>query len=164
MSSSHIFIPSFLFLFHLFPAGLKLTEDGLLIDEKTGEVINEYGATRFDVAVRALQGDFDPPPTVENTERSSGIILDSLLKWPAVYEFQFVLNTNGAVPASLLEEMRAIVAKVCQWEVSPDVCSYKERKGGKFVSLCIPATVRYPELIQKVFQAVEKDDRIIMKY
>ena len=33
-------------------AGLYLNEEGLLVDEKTGEVINEYGATRFDVAVR----------------------------------------------------------------------------------------------------------------
>lgn len=33
-------------------AGLTLNDEGLLVDEKTGEVINEYGATRFDVAVR----------------------------------------------------------------------------------------------------------------
>lgn len=34
--------------------------------------INEMGATRFDVAVRALRGELDPPEWVENTERSSG--------------------------------------------------------------------------------------------
>ncbi len=33
-------------------AGLYVNEEGLLVDEKSGEVINEYGATRFDVAVR----------------------------------------------------------------------------------------------------------------
>lgn len=32
-------------------AGLVLNSEGLLIDEKTGEVINEFGATRFDIAV-----------------------------------------------------------------------------------------------------------------
>jgi hypothetical protein len=33
-------------------AGLKINDEGLLIDETSGQVINEYGATRFDVAVR----------------------------------------------------------------------------------------------------------------
>lgn len=127
-------------------------------------MINEYGANRFDVAVRAMRGDFDPPPTVENTERSSGVLLDSLVQWPAVYDFQFVLKSNGDAPETLLEEFREMVAKICQWEVALEACTVKERKGGKFVSLCIPATVRYPELIQKVFQAVEGDDRILMKY
>jgi hypothetical protein len=32
-------------------AGLSINDQGLLIDEKTGKVINEMGATRFDVAV-----------------------------------------------------------------------------------------------------------------
>lgn len=29
------------------------------------QVINEFGATRFDVAVRALRGELDPPEWVE---------------------------------------------------------------------------------------------------
>lgn len=35
----------------LLASGLVLNSEGLLIDEKTGEVINEFGATRFDIAV-----------------------------------------------------------------------------------------------------------------
>jgi len=35
------------------------------VDTKTGKVINEFGATRFDVAVRALRGELDPAPWVE---------------------------------------------------------------------------------------------------
>ncbi len=47
------------------PAGLQLNEAGLLIDENTGKVVNEMGATRFDVAVKALRGELDPPAWVE---------------------------------------------------------------------------------------------------
>lgn len=40
---------------------LRITENGILIDEKTGKEVNEFGATRWDVAVRALRGELDPP-------------------------------------------------------------------------------------------------------
>jgi putative lipoic acid-binding regulatory protein len=134
------------------------------VDEKTGEVINEYGATRFDVAVRALRGDFDPPPGADNTERAAGLLLDSLVQWPARYDFQFVLRSGGAAPAALTEELRAVVAAACQSDVAPEACTAKERKGGKYVSVTVPCTVRAPQLIQRVFDALEGDDRVIMKY
>lgn len=35
--------------------------DGSLVDEKSSTVINELGATRFDLKVAALRGDLDPP-------------------------------------------------------------------------------------------------------
>jgi hypothetical protein len=47
------------------PAGLVISQEGDLVDTKTGKVINEFGATRFDVAVRALRGELDPEPWVE---------------------------------------------------------------------------------------------------
>ncbi len=45
-------------LCHPVPQGLCISEDGqYLIDSATGKVVNEFGATRFDVAVRgALAG------------------------------------------------------------------------------------------------------------
>lgn len=45
-------------LCHPMPQGLCISEDGqYLIDSATGKVVNEFGATRFDVAVRgALAG------------------------------------------------------------------------------------------------------------
>ena len=47
-------------------AGLRFSKDGQnLIDSKTGQIINDFGATRFDVAVHALRGDFDPPKHAE---------------------------------------------------------------------------------------------------
>ena len=47
-------------------AGLRISKDGQdLIDSKTGQIVNAFGATRFDVAVHALRGDFDPPKHAE---------------------------------------------------------------------------------------------------
>ncbi|GLI66195.1 hypothetical protein VaNZ11_009960 [Volvox africanus] len=69
---------------------LHINEDGFLIDTKTGKVINEMGATRFDVAVRALRGELDPPSWVENSERTPGVILSALYQFPRSYLFQVV--------------------------------------------------------------------------
>lgn len=49
----------------ILPPGLSINDQGLLIDEKSGKVINEFGATRFDVAVTAMRGMLDPPAWVE---------------------------------------------------------------------------------------------------
>ena len=47
-------------------AGLRISKDGQdLVDSKTGHIINAFGASRFDVAVHALRGDFDPPKHAE---------------------------------------------------------------------------------------------------
>ncbi|KAL4520275.1 hypothetical protein Ndes2526B_g01199 [Nannochloris sp. 'desiccata'] len=151
---------------------LKITDQGLLIDEKTGEVINEYGATRFDIKMAALNGQFQPPPSVQDTERSTGLILDSLMHWPATYDFQFVLKTAQgeatSSPAEILEEMRVLVGRICSKEIEVSVCSVKERKGGKYVSVTVPAVVNGPEVIQRVFDTLEEDasfnGRILMKY
>lgn len=153
-------------------ADLKITDQGLLIDEKTGEVINEYGATRFDIKMAALNGQFQPPPSVQDTERSTGLILDSLMHWPATYDFQFVLKTAQgeatSSPAEILEEMRVLVGRICSKEIEVSVCSVKERKGGKYVSVTVPAVVNGPEVIQRVFDTLEEDasfnGRILMKY
>lgn len=45
---------------------IRETKDGsVLVDSTTGKVINDFGATRFDVAVRALRGELDPPSWTE---------------------------------------------------------------------------------------------------
>ncbi|GFR44038.1 hypothetical protein Agub_g5198 [Astrephomene gubernaculifera] len=81
---------------------LAISEDGFLIDTKTGKMINEMGATRFDVAVRALRGELDPPDWVENSERTPGVILSALYQFPRPYIFQVVgrVQQPAAAPAA----------------------------------------------------------------
>jgi hypothetical protein len=52
---------------------LVLNDDGDLVDTKTGKVLNEFGATRFDVAVRAMRGEYDPIGTSTEHEEGSDI-------------------------------------------------------------------------------------------
>ena len=54
---------------------LAIDENGDLIDTKTGKALNEFGATRFDVAVRAMRGEYDPPGV--STEMEQGQIYDT---------------------------------------------------------------------------------------
>lgn len=130
-------------------------------------VINEFGATRFDVAVRALRGEFDPAPNVANTERSVGLIMDSLVHWPLDYPFQLVVRSDAEDRdghEALVDEYRRLVESVCATTINPDLCSWKLRKGGKYVSICIPAAVTSQKIISDVFEALEDDQRVLMKY
>ena len=68
--------------------GLAVNEEGDLVDAATGKAINEFGATRFDVAVRALRGELSPEAWDEDTERAPGAIMGRLLQFPCDYVFQ----------------------------------------------------------------------------
>lgn len=131
------------------------------------QVINDFGATRFDVAVRALRGEFDPPPDVANTERSVGVLLDSLVQWPIEYQFQLVVRNEAQEKdrcEALVEEYRRLVERVCATPIKLDTCSWKLRKAGKYLSICIPASVVSQEIISDVFEALKGDHRVLMKY
>jgi hypothetical protein len=65
---------------YLGSAGLVISQEGDLVDTKTGKVINEFGATRFDVAVRALRGELDPAPWVDVSTWAAGLLGGTLLK------------------------------------------------------------------------------------
>lgn len=120
---------------------------------------------RFDAAVRALRGEFDPPAGVSNTERDVGLLLGSLgTTLPLVYDFKVVLKTGGADPSDLMEEMRQLVARVCHADVRPEDCRATLRKGGKYVSLSLPAQIAALEDVQRVMAALQGDLRVLMKY
>lgn len=144
---------------------LLLRDDGTLIDDSTGQIINEFGATRFDVKVRALRGELDPPKGTENNEHNDGILLNALVQYPTTYNFQFVIKPGSNICSSeLLDEYKILVEKVCELSIDRSVCSIKERMNGKFFSLTIPATVRSHDHIAQVFSSIENDTRVIMKY
>jgi putative lipoic acid-binding regulatory protein len=145
------------------------------VDTTTGKVINEFGATRFDVAVQAMRGAFDPPPWADNTERAAGTLLDSLVQFPAIYPFQVVLKQGASsssdrsshqqqAPDQLLERYRSIIAQACAADVSLEQCSVKERLGGKYVSLTIPARVPAAEVVHLVLDSLKDDPMVVMRF
>lgn len=58
-----------------------------------------------------MRGEFDPAPNVENTERTPGLLLDSLMQFPAVYTFNLVVKAEGTSSQELLAEMATLVAR-----------------------------------------------------
>ena len=148
--------------------GLCISEDGQhLIDSSTGKVVNEMGATRFDVAIAALRGDFDPPAYVHNTERSSSLLLDSPTQFPADYPFNIVVKQPAEgrpTPDTVLRRFAALIAEVTGADVPLAACSAKERLGGKWVSLCIPARVQAAHVVDLVWAELDKDPAVQMRY
>ncbi|KAK3272033.1 hypothetical protein CYMTET_19647 [Cymbomonas tetramitiformis] len=143
---------------------LELNEDGDLVDTSTGKVLNEFGATRFDVAVRAMRGEMGPPPGVESTEKQVGQMAESLIRFPAPYVFQ-VVGKPGEDKEGFIKDMVQCIERVCKVTLCENDYTVKERgKGGKFVSLGITATVSGAETIAQAFEEVAKDSRVLFKY
>ncbi|KAG2438742.1 hypothetical protein HXX76_005287 [Chlamydomonas incerta] len=135
------------------------------------------GATRFDVAVRALRGELDPPEWVENTERSSGIILSALYTFPRMYTFQVVgkagssssgsdgaSTANGSAKDEFVKAVVGTVSRVAQAEVEDGKVEVKERMGGKYVSVSVDVMTRAPEIVGMVYDELGKDPRVMMRF
>ena len=141
---------------------LVLNDDGDLVDTKTGKVLNEFGATRFDVAVRAMRGEYDPIGT--STEHEEGQILDTLTQFPTEYTFQVsgrkeLIGQDGA-----LDEICDIVGHVCGCEISREnQVEIKERgSSGKFLSVWVTCTVFSVFMVNEVLRQVKEDERVMM--
>lgn len=59
----------------------------------------------------ALRGEFDPPAWKDNTERTPGLLLDSLMQFPGQYTFSLVLKAQGVPQEQVLAEVAALVAR-----------------------------------------------------
>mmetsp|Transcript_28618 Transcript_28618/g.48062 ORF Transcript_28618/g.48062 Transcript_28618/m.48062 type:complete len:235 (+) Transcript_28618:143-847(+) len=143
--------------------GLRLDEKGDLVDEKTGAALNDFGATRWDVAVRAMRGDIGGQYTgEESTEKETGQILGSLIKFPAPFTFQVV----GKASEGFAEDMMACVSRTTGIPVVEFFpLTVKERgKGGKYLSLGITVVMESPAKVQEVYDALGKDARVMFKY
>lgn len=151
-------------------------ESGELIDQETGKplkALNENGATRFDVAVRAMRGEFDrpgvePEQDTEEAAASSGAILDALVHFPAPYTFQVVGPKGGAAGpediSAFEEDVVACIARVLSAPPEMLEVSSKERSGGKYLSVSVVGTVSSPLLLDHVFSALDEMDRVMMRF
>ncbi len=144
-------------------AGLAINDAGLLVDEKSGKVINEFGATRWDVSVRALRGELDPPNWADNNELAPGVLLSSLVDFPTMHDFSIVAKA-GVDKQAFVADIKQMISNLCQAPVEDDNCVIKERLGGKYVSMTVNVMVRAPEIIQMVWEELGKDDRVKMRY
>lgn len=138
---------------------LALDANGELVDTKTGKALNDFGATRFDVAVRAMRGEYDPPGV--STEKEEGQIYDTLTQFPSRYTFQASgrkadLDEDGIVAVS------QIVLEVCGSTVEDADVKIKPRgSGGKFLSLWVTCTVHSAADVSAALAALKADKRVM---
>lgn len=172
--------------------GLVLTETGDLVDAATGKPLPALGEpSRFDIKCAALRGDLDPPSWRTDTERAPAPLVAALLgPFPLDYSFNAVARlAPGESAERVANELAAIVhaGAACPGPVpstavattktttgaaedagrarpQPPPVTFKERKGGKFVSVCVVARVRSAELLEEGFDALAKDARVVMRY
>lgn len=63
-----------------------------------------------------------------------------------------------------MSDMVSVVEAVCQEQLAPSNLQVVDRLGGKYVSLKMTCRVRAPELVSAVFQKLEGDVRVTMKF
>jgi hypothetical protein len=136
---------------------LALDENGDLIDTKTGKALNDFGATRFDVAVRAMRGEYDPPGV--STEKEEGQMFDMLTQFPTTYTFQ----ASGKV-ADLDDDgvahIAGLIMEVCGCPVDQTKIEIKPR-GKKFVSLWVTCTVHSGQMVIDALRVAKEDKRVM---
>ena len=165
------------------PPGLSLSPEGELLDE-AGKRLNEFGATRFDVAVRAMRGEMtkhlDHSDDPDSEDNATGRIASSLLLFPCRYTFTFVSTaleirsedeteekretewtdtTVGAFVASLVEviERRAQQTVPEEWVVT-------KIRMGKFVRCQVEVVVKDAETIAGIFEETRGLTTVKMAY
>jgi hypothetical protein len=136
---------------------LALDENGDLIDTKTGKALNEFGATRFDVAVRAMRGEYDPPGV--STEKEEGQILDTLTQFPSKYTFQ-ASGRVGDLDEDGIAHVAGLLMEVCDCPVAETKIEIKPR-GKKFVSLWVTCTVHSGEMVTEALRVAKADARVM---
>jgi len=136
---------------------LALDENGDLIDTKTGKALNEFGATRFDVAVRAMRGEYDPPGV--STEKEEGQILDTLTQFPSKYTFQ-ASGRVGDLDDDGIAHVAGLLMEVCDCPVAETKIEIKPR-GKKFVSLWVTCTVHSGEMVTEALRVAKADARVM---
>lgn len=134
---------------------LVLNEDGDLVDTTTGKPLNEFGATRFDVYVRALRGEYDVP----STEKDTGELFESIQQFPCKYTFQIVVDAKDAQDATFTDGLiREITGQA--GELKAEVV-FKPR-GEKFTSIWVTCFVFSARETNEKIQAVKANSRVKM--
>ncbi|GAQ84029.1 hypothetical protein KFL_001730220 [Klebsormidium nitens] len=130
-----------------------------MVDEES------IGGSRFDVAVRAMKGDFDPPKASEDTEKRS--LLEALVQFPSFYTFSIVgkVETTSKAPGKVFtKDTLETVERICGTKLATGHYSVREKAGGKYISMRITTLVQSADLVKATYDELLKDPRVIMAY
>lgn len=141
---------------------LVVNESGDLIVESTGLPLNEFGATRFDLYVRALRGEYDVAH--ETTERDAGEIFESIQQFPCKYTFQIVCLKTHADDEAFVRSCVATVVGEGGSALAAEVTIKERGHTGKWAAIWVSTFVFSAREVNERIAALKEDDRVRMCY
>jgi putative lipoic acid-binding regulatory protein len=136
---------------------LIIDERGDLVDATTGKPLNEFGATRFDLYVRALRGEYDVRH--ETTEKMNGEIYESIAQFPSKYTFQVSCRASDAAD----EAFKAWIVNTIAGDAGEAKCEVEVRpRGTKFASIWITCFVFSAREVNAIIDELKEDERVKM--
>ncbi|OUS42246.1 hypothetical protein BE221DRAFT_142937 [Ostreococcus tauri] len=139
-------------------------ETGDLIVESTGKPLNEFGATRFDLYVRALRGEYDAADSETQTEENSvGEIFETIQQFPCKYTYQVV-----CLKADVEDEgfVRSVVRRVVGGDatVKAEVVIKDRGHTGKYAAIWASTWVYSAKEVNECILELKENPKVIMCY
>ena len=139
-------------------------ETGDLIVESTGKPLNEFGATRFDLYVRALRGEYDSADSETQTEENSvGEIFETIQQFPCKYTYQVV-----CLKADVEDEgfVRSVVRRVVGGDamVKAEVVIKDRGHTGKYAAIWASTWVYSAKEVNECILELKENPKVIMCY
>lgn len=139
-----------------------MNESGDLVVESTGLPLNEFGATRFDLYVRALRGEYDVAH--ETTERDAGEIFETIQQFPCKYTFQIVCLREHADDEAFVRACVATVVGEGGSALAAEVTVKERGHTGKWAAVWVNTFVFSAREVNERIAALKEDDRVRMCY
>jgi len=117
---------------------------------------------RFKYKVQALMGNFNP--TGEDDERQDGNILNAMMKFPVRYTFNIVGRTEGddAIQEIYVEDVKRTVLETSG--DSDGLMCHVTPRGKNFVKLQCEVTVHSSQMINQIYEDLDKLERTKMRF
>lgn len=117
--------------------------------------LNANGATRFDLAVRALRGEYDVP----STERDDGEIMDTLTSFPAKHVFQIATARSDAEDDAFVRDVAEAVRGNGAFALRVEEVNVKPRNK-KFSAIWVSAWVHSARDVREANARVRANGKV----
>lgn len=122
---------------------------------------------RFKYKVQALMGNFDPADATNDTEESTGNILNAMMQFPCLYTFNVVGQLDAANDAAQDAFVQAALDTIRQGAGLRDDAPLQAAivpRGTKFVKVSVAATVESAAMITDIYDALQAMPASVMQF
>ena len=127
---------------------------------------------RFQMQVRALQGEYSPANEECDTEHSEGCILEGLVGFPCSMPVKVVINApaeaGATLPRSISDGVQALVGELCEIceevGMKPSGLEVVPRLGGKVLSVAFDVRAESAAALSALRERIRADDRVRMVF